>query len=310
MVKPIFKMTAQIKKAAYAKFIIEPLVKGSGYTLGNALRRVLLSSLEGYAITHMEINNVRHQFTTIEGMKEDVIHFKLNLKRVRIKSAIETPATIYLDVKGPKTVTAADLQPEAGLEIVNKDQVLCHLTTTKARLKAKFTVNKGYRFVLSDELDKPHLGVIPIDAFFSPVIKVNYKVEATRVGRETDWDKLVLEITTDGAIEPEDAVKQAAVILRDHFNHFVNPSFDEEAKPSTSFDSQSLTDKTDETTSISIDELDLPVRVINALKRAEIYTLFDLSKMNKQDLYSIKNLGKKSVDMLIKNLKKFKIEIT
>ncbi len=308
MIEPIFKFTTSQQKGSYARFIIEPLVKGYGYTLGNALRRVLLSSLEGFAITHVEITNVSHPFTTIEGMKENVVQFLLNVKKIRIKSTIDTPAHIYLDVKGKKTVTAADLQPESGLEIVNPDLVLCHLTDKKAKLKVKFTVNRGYRYVLAEELERPHLGVIPVDAVFSPVIKVNYKVEATRVGRETDWDKLILDVTTDGTVDPKEAVKQAAQVLTAHFQHLISPQKSqtqstESDTPKTSSNQTSQQDTT------PIDELDVPVRVINALKRAEITTIQDLAGLTRKDLASIKNMGQKSIDLIVKALKKFDIEI-
>ncbi len=310
MIKPIFKFTTKEQQGSYARFIIEPLVKGYGYTLGNALRRVLLSSLEGFAITHVEITNVSHPFTTIEGMKENVVQFLLNVKKIRIKSTIDTPAHIYLDVKGKKTVTAADLQPESGLEITNPDLVLCHLTDKKAKLKVKFTVNRGYRYVLAEELERPHLGVIPIDAVFSPVIKVNYKVEATRVGRETDWDKLILDVTTDGTINPEEAVKQAAQVLTAHFQHLISPQ--EPSDQTTTNPASELTGDNQSTNQIQttpIDELDVPVRVVNALKRAEITTIQDLAGLSRKDLASIKNMGQKSIDLIVKALKKFDIEI-
>jgi len=310
MIKPIFKLTAKTQEGSYAKFIIEPLVKGYGYTLGNALRRVLLSSLEGFAVTHVEINNVSHQFTTITGMKEDVVGLILNIKKIRVKSAIDTPAHIYLEVQGPKTVTAADLKPESGVEVVNKDLVLCHLTDKKAKLKMKLTVNKGYRYVLAEELDRPHLGVIPIDAVFSPIIKVNYKVEATRVGRETDWDKLILEVTTDGTIDPETAIKRAAEILYQHFNHLVNPQETSDDKAAEQAGQSATTGQTDQSASdVSIDELNLPLRVSNALKRADIYTLTDLAQMTLKDLQSVKNLGKKSVDLVVQAAKEAGVTI-
>ncbi|NOY14822.1 MAG: DNA-directed RNA polymerase subunit alpha [bacterium] len=307
MIEPIFKLTTQIKEGSYARFVIEPLVKGYGYTLGNALRRVLISSLEGFAVTHVEIANVSHPFTTITGLKENVVQFLLNVKKIRIKSTIDTPAYIYLDVKGPKTVTAKDLQPESGLQITNPDLVLCHLTDKKARLKVKFTVNRGYRYVLAEELERTHLGVIPVDAVFTPVIKVNYKVEATRVGRETDWDKLILDVTTDGTIEPEEAVKQAAQVLNNHFQHLVSP---QPAKDAPASAQPSLADQpSSDSQAASIEELNLPVRVINALKKANIATIQDLSKMSRKDLASIKNLGQKSIDMVIESLKKINLTL-
>ena len=308
MLQPIFKIKTDIEDGSYNRFIIEPLIKGYGYTLGNALRRVLLSSLEGTAVTHVEINNISHPFTTIDGMKENVIELLLNVKKIRIKATVDEAKSIYLDVKGAKKVTGADLQPEAGLEVVNKDLILCHLTDKKAHLKMKLTVNRGYRYVLAEELDRPHLGVIPVDAVFSPVIKANYKVEATRVGRETDWDKLILDITTDGTITPLEALEKAALILTDQFRHIIEPNNEDKTDEATDSQEGVKTEGQDDQ-SLSLDELSLSPRVINALKKADIYTLSDLAKLSLKELKSIKNLGKKSVGEIISILAENKIKL-
>ncbi len=301
MIEPIFKVKTEIEKGSYSRFVIEPLVKGYGYTLGNALRRVLLSSLQGAAITHVEINNISHPFTTIDGMKENVIDLILNLKKVRIKASVDEAKTIYLDVKGAKEVKAADLQPESGLEIVNKDLVLCHLTDKKAHLKMKLTVGRGYRYVLAEELERPHLGVIPVDAVFSPVIKVNYKVEATRVGRETDWDKLILDVTTDGTISPSEAVEKASLILAKHFSHLANRGT-EETEEAT--EAKKEDEKNDQEEGTPLEELGLPPRVANALKKADIFTVEKLKSLSEKELKTVKNLGPKSIEEIKKVLKK------
>ncbi len=301
MIEPIFKVKTEIDKGSYCRFVVEPLVKGYGYTLGNALRRVLLSSLQGAAITHVEINNISHLFTTIDGMKENVIDLILNLKKVRIKATVDEAKTIYLDAKGVKEIKAADLQPEGGLEIVNKELVLCHLTDKKAHLKMKLTVGRGYRYVLAEELERPHLGVIPIDAVFSPVIKVNYKVEATRVGRETDWDKLILDVTTDGAISPSEAVEKASLILAKHFSHLTSGG---EKVTKKVAGPKEKTKKSDQEEGTSLEELALSPRITNALKKADIFTVEKLRRLSKEELGTVKNLGPKSIEEIKKVLKK------
>ncbi len=301
MIEPIFKVKTEIDKGSYCRFVVEPLVKGYGYTLGNALRRVLLSSLQGAAITHVEINNISHLFTTIDGMKENVIDLILNLKKVRIKATVDEAKTIYLDAKGVKEIKAADLQPEGGLEIVNKELVLCHLTDKKAHLKMKLTVGRGYRYVLAEELERPHLGVIPIDAVFSPVIKVNYKVEATRVGRETDWDKLILDVTTDGAISPSEAVEKASLILAKHFSHLTSGG---EKVTKKVAGPKEKTKKSDQEEGTSLEELALSPRITNALKKADIFTVEKLKRLSKEELGTVKNLGPKSIEEIKKVLKK------
>ncbi len=295
---PDFSLKAVEATDNHASIVIEPLEIGYGHTLGNSLRRVLLSSLPGNAITHLKIDGVDHQFATLEGMSEDVIELILNLKQVRVKADSDATGVLRLSAKGEKEVTAADIECEAGFEVVNKDQYLATLAKGKT-LNIEMTVEAGVGYVMADEMSNDYVGQIAIDALFSPVIKVSYKVEATRVGRRTDYDQLILDITTDGTITPEEAVKQAATILIKQFSQISNPVLPEVKEEATS-----LSPEEAEVLRLTVEELDLPTRIANALRKGGFATVGDLAGASRSVVAKVKNLGEKSVDIINEALNK------
>lgn len=299
-------MTVQTEKETndYGKFNIEPLAQGYGHTVGNSLRRVLLGSLQGAAITQGKIAGVRHQFSTLPGMSEDIVEFILNLKKIRLKLASNKQYKLSLEVKGPKEVKASDIEVESGAEIVNGDLVLAHLADDKAKLSCKMIAESGTGYSLSDERKTDEIGVIPIDANFSPVIQVNYKVEATRVGRVTNFDKLSIEITTDGTIKPSDALKQASKILVDHFATIFEPPTATK-KPKA----EEVIPPSDEILKTSLEELDLPVRLTNSLKSGKIETIGDFLTRDKKELLKMKNMGPKSIAQVEEKLREKGVNI-
>jgi DNA-directed RNA polymerase subunit alpha len=298
MIQPNFKIKKAKLTANFGQFIFEPLPQGYGHTLGNALRRVLLTSLPGTAITEVKISGVKHKFSTLPGMKEDVIELLLNLKEVRIKYEGEKPVKLHLDKSGPGEVKAGDIETPAGVEIVNKDLVLANLADSKTRLKMEMIIEKGYGYLPSEERKSEKLGQLILDAIFSPVTRVNYKVETTRVGRQTDLDRLVLEITTDGTTDPQEALKYGAKTLISFFNQILNPkdfSSEEKSKPNSS---------SSDLLKLTVEELELPTRIVNALQKAGYQTVDKLVKAKKADLVSIKNLGEKSLKIILETLTK------
>jgi DNA-directed RNA polymerase subunit alpha len=298
MIQPNFKIKKVKLTANFGQFVFEPLPQGYGHTLGNALRRVLLTSLPGTAITEAKISGVKHKFSTLPGMKEDVIELLLNLKEVRIKYEGEKPVKLHLEKTGPGEVKAGDIETPAGVEIVNKDLVLANLADNKSRLKIEMVAERGYGYFPSEERKSDKLGLLILDAIFSPVTRVNYKVEATRVGRQTDLDKLVLEINTDGTIDPEKALKYAAKVLISFFNQIINPkqSSEEEKTETHQFSPEVL--------KLTLEELELPTRIVNALQKGGYHTVGKLVKAKRDDLISIKNLGEKSLKVILETLAK------
>lgn len=289
----------------FGKFIIEPLSQGYGHTIGNSLRRTLLDSLEGAAITQAKISGVRHQYTALSGVSEDIVEFILNLKKVRIKISQDKPVKLTLDIRGPKEVKAKDIVPSAGAEIVNGDLPLAHLADSKARLSAQLIAERGTGYSLADERKTGEIGVIPIDANFTPVTMVNYKVEATRVGRVTNFDKVTLEITTDGTIKPSEALKGAAKILVDHLMTIYEPKPSVKKQKAT----QQATVLTEDVLKTSLEELDLPVRLTNSLKTGKIETIGDFLAKEKKDLIKMKNVGPKSISLVEEKLKEKGIDL-
>lgn len=296
MIKPSFKTTAQKEKGDHGEFILSPLEPGYGYTLGNALRRALLTSLSGAAVTQMKIKGVWHQFTTLPGLKEDLVEFSLNVKQVRIKIRKgEGPFTIKLEAKGPGEVKAGDIKTPAEIQVVNKDLVLGHLADRKSSLKVEMEVEKGFGYRLAERKSR-RVGIIPLDATFSPILRVSYEVKATRVGRRTDLDKLILKIWTDGTIKPSQALEEASKILVSQFRQIFEPVFEEKEE-----------EKEErvpvEVKRLSVEEI-LPTRIANALFKAGYQTIGDLSQATKEDIMKVKNFGEKSFKALEKNLKK------
>ncbi|OGD72171.1 DNA-directed RNA polymerase subunit alpha [Candidatus Collierbacteria bacterium RIFCSPLOWO2_01_FULL_50_23] len=295
MIKPNFKLTVKPRGVNSAEIVIEPLPVNFGHTVGNALRRVLLSSLSGGAAIRVKIAGVTHQFSTLDGLQEDILQFILNLKQVRFALAGEEEATVTLSVSGEKVITAADLSLPSGVRIANCEQVLAHLTAAKSKLSATITVGRGTGYVPAEEHATSEAGVIPLDASFSPVVRANYSVEATRVGRRTDLEKVRLMVTTNGTVEPEAAVLESAKILATFYTQVFNPTFEEVEEGMVS----SLKAGSDQ----SIEDLDLPTRITNALKKGGLKTLADLVSSSKEDLIKVKNLGAKSAELVIKKAK-------
>lgn len=302
---PTYNPTFQVMEegsADKAQVVIEPLEQGYGHTLGNALRRVMLTSLPGMAITKVRIDGVDHQYTTLEGLQEDVLELILNIRQIRIASAGSEGGTMRLNVKGPAEVTAADVEADAGLEIVNKDLALATLAKGKS-LSVEMTVESGMGYTLASDRKSQTIGDIPVDSLFSPVIQVSYTVEATRVGRQTDYDKLILEIETDGSIKPLEAVQQAAQILTRQFSQVVNPTTPVVEEQNT------LSPEEAEVLRLTVEELDLPTRIANALRKGGFKTVGDLVGAPKSVIAKVKNLGEKSVDVINEALAKKGVQL-
>ena len=285
---------------SYGKYVVEPLERGYGMTLGNSLRRILLSSLPGYAATSIKIAGVQHEFTTIPGIKEDVTEIVLNIKRVIVKLHCQGVKTVYIDAVGPCEVKAGDIKADGEVEILNPELLLCTLGPD-ATLNMEITLSQGRGYVSSDRNKTPQtpIGVIPVDSIYSPVKKVNYTVEPCRVGDRTDYDKLTLEVWTNGTITAKDAVSLGAKIMADHLTVFTSLS---DAVSTSSTIVEKTSDRPDAKLSMTIDELDLSVRSFNCLKRANINTVADLINKTGEDMMKVRNMGKKSLDEVQKKL--------
>lgn len=287
----------------YAKFIAEPFEAGYGHTIGNSLRRVLLSSLEGAAITTVRIQGAQHEFATLPGVVEDCTDIVLNLKKVKFKSVDHETRRLSISVNKEGAVTAGDIQEVAGLEVLNKDLVICVLDK-KQKFEAELEIKVGRGFATGDEnkyLDMP-IGVIPIDSIFSPVTRVKYAVEATRVGQRTDYDKLILEIWTDGRIKPEESLLYASAIMRHHLDPFVNydenaVEFDETPKE-VSQENAALK----KLLNMSVNEIELSVRAANCLNNANITTVGQLAQKTEAEMLKYRNFGKKSLNEIKEKL--------
>jgi len=283
---------------SYAKFIIEPLERGFGITLGNALRRLLLSSLPGAAVTYVKIDGVLHEFSTIQGVVEDTTHIILNLKGLPLKMNADEPKVLRIEVSGEREVTAADIVPDADVELLDPGYHIATLSDKKARLFMEIGIEKWRGYVTADkQRNVEHvIGLIPVDSIFTPIRKVNYTVEDTRVGQVTDYDRLIMEVETNGSITPDEALSTAAKILSEQLALFVNfsgrPTVEapvEEAAPFSDWD-------------IPVDELDLSVRSYNCLKRAGISKISELLQRTEDEIMNMRNLGKKSVDEIKEKL--------
>ena len=297
-------MIAEIEKAhieclevadnnTYGRFAVEPLERGFGHTLGNALRRVLLNSLPGAAVTSIRIDGVQHEFSTVPGVKEDVSEIILNFKELSLRMYADQPKTLELNAVGPCEVTAADIQADDEAEVINPD---LHIATLGegAKLHIWFTIDIGRGYVSADKNKTPQMpiGVIPVDSIYTPIRKVNYTVEDTRVGQVTDYDKLTLEVWTNGSVLPDEAISMAAKILRDQLELFVGLT--DQTMPVSFPDPED--DKKEKVLEMTIEELDLSVRAYNCLKRAGINTVAELVQRNQEDMMKVRNLGKKSLE--------------
>lgn len=279
----------------YGKFVIEPLDRGFGVTLGNALRRVLLAAISGAAVTSVKIDGVLHEFSTIPGVVEDVTQIVLNLKELTLRLYTDKPKLLRLDVKGKKDVTAADVQEDPEVEVLNTSLHLATLDRRDAHLAMELVVERGKGYVPAERHRRSEhvIGVIPVDSIFSPIQKVNYVVEDTRVGHASDLDRLVLEIWTDGAIRPEEALQEASRVLIDHFRLFSGIA--DETGTGAAFGVAEDPDRA-RAMMMPIEDLDLSVRPYNCLKRAGIHTVGDLIKKTEDEVVAVKNFGRKSLD--------------
>lgn len=292
--KPNIECVQQSSDNKYAKFTMEPLERGFGSTLGNSLRRVLLSCLPGAAVTRVKIDSVLHEFSTMEGVSEDVVNIVMNLKGLAVKLYADEPKTLILDVQGPKDVVASDISQDADVEILNPD---LHIATLDkgANIYIEITVEKGRGYVLADrnkDEDMP-IGVIPVDSMFTPIRKVNFTVDNTRVGQITDFDKLSIELWTNGTIAPEESVSLAAKIMSEHLAQFIGLT---EHVQNVEIMVEPEEDKKEKVLEITIEELDLSVRSYNCLKRAGINTVEELIKRNEEEMMKVRNLGRKSLE--------------
>lgn len=293
----------------YGKFIISPLPAGFGHTLGNALRRTLLSSIEGAAVSYVKINDAVHPFSTVKGVKESVLDIILNLKMLRFKTSGVGPFELTLSVKGEGMITGKDFK-DGDVSVINKDQFIAEITDDKAKLEITLIIEKGYGYVPSEEKEKKEFGMLAVDSIFSPVTKVNYLVEGTRVGRKSNFDKITLEIWTDGTIAASDTLRDTSKLLSEYFAYILSGN-DVKAEVEESVSAaDELGRKVDKKVyQTIIDELDLPTRVINALLREKIETIEDLLKKDREILINLKGVGKKSLDLIEKELEKLGIPL-
>ena len=301
MEKPRVECVEKSEDGKYARFEVEPLERGYGITLGNSLRRVLLSSLPGVAATSVKIDGVLHEFSTIPGVKEDVTEIILNIKRLIAKIYSDTPVVVIVDASGECEVKAGDIKCPDDVEIINKD---LHIATLSegAKLYMEITMQKGRGYVTSEknkENMQSVIGVIPVDSIYSPIDKVNYNVTNTRVGQVTDYDKLTIEIFADGTIAPEEALSLSAKILNDHMNLFIDLAEGVKGKDIMVEKEDNMKNKVLE---LTIEELDLSVRSFNCLKRAGINTVEDLASKSEGEMMRVRNLGKKSLEEVVNKL--------
>src|SRR5579864_8519559 len=287
--------------ADYGKFEIEPLEPGFGVTLGNSLRRVLLSSLPGAAVTSVSIEGVSHEFSAIAHVKEDVTEILLNIKGINVVSHVDEPVHMTLDVRGPRDVTAGDIETSSDVEIRNPDLHICTLDSAQAHLRMELTVErgKGYSTAERNKRDGQPIGVIPIDAIFTPVRKANFAVEKTRVGQETEWDKLVVEVWTDGTLAPVEAVSRAAALLTEHLGLFVRFGDNLAAPTHTTTRGNDLPSRLAD---VPIEDLELSVRALNCLKANDITKVGQLVAMKQEELLTLRNFGQKSLDEIREKL--------
>ena len=310
--KPNIEIAEISDDKKYGRFVVEPLERGYGTTLGNSLRRIMLSSLPGAAISQIKIDGVLHEFSSIPGVKEDVTEIIMNLKTLAIKNSSETdePKTAYIEFEGEGVVTAADIQADSDIEIMNPETVIATLNGgADSKLYMELTITKGRGSVGSDKNkteDMP-IGVIPIDSIYTPVERVNLTVQNTRVGQITDYDKLTLDVYTNGTLAPDEAVSLAAKVLNEHLKLFIDLS---EVAQSAEVMIEKEDDEKEKVLEMSIDELELSVRSYNCLKRAGINTVEELTNRTSEDMMKVRNLGRKSLEEVLAKLKELGLELS
>lgn len=305
--KPKIECVERSEDNRYGKFVVEPLERGYGTTLGNSLRRILLSSLPGAAVTSIKIDGILHEFSTIPGVVEDTTDIILNLKSLAVKLHTDEPVTARIEAEGEGEVTAGDIIASAEVEILNPD---LHIATLDkdGRLYMDIVIEKGRGYVSSERNKKEDhvIGVIPVDSIFTPVLKVNYEIEDTRVGQITDYDKLTLEVWTDGTIAPDEAISSSAKILSDHLKLFIGLT-DKITDEVTMVEKEE--EKKDKVLEMTVEELDLSVRSYNCLKRAGINTVEELIQRTEEDMMKVRNLGRKSLEEITSKLRELGLSL-
>ena len=309
--KPKIEITEISEDKKFGRFVVEPLERGYGITLGNSLRRIMLSSLPGAAVSQVKIDGVLHEFSSIPGVKEDVSEIIMNLKSLAIKnnSADNEPKTAYIECEGKGVVTAADIQADQDIEIMNPDQVIATLNGGKdCRLAMELTITRGRGYVSADKgkTDDMPIGVLAVDAIYTPVDRVNMVVQNTRVGQITDYDKLTLDVWTKGTMAPDEAVSLAAKVLSEHLKLFIDLS---EVAQQAEVMIEKEDDEKEKVLEMSIDELELSVRSYNCLKRAGINTVEELTNKTPEDMMKVRNLGRKSLEEVLAKLKELNLEL-
>lgn len=299
MVEPTFKIIEEKLTDEYGEFVIEPLESGYGHTLGNALRRVLLVFIPGAAVTSVKISGAKHKFSTVSGLKENVVDFLLNIKGLNLRLLdSKDQSTVKLSVKGPKEITAADLDIPEDIEVINKDHYLGNFSDKKGKLDVELTVERGFGYSLAEERKVSTLGVMPIDAIFTPIKRVNYEVSATRVGRQTNYDKLTMQIWTNGVVKPREALDSAAKLLSSYFLQIYEPKAAIVEETPAAF-----AGVPEGVLKLTIDELDLPTRIYNSLRNGGIETIGDILNTPRKELISMRNMGGKSISTIEDKLK-------
>lgn len=305
--KPKIECLEMSEDNTYGKFVVEPLERGYGTTLGNSLRRILLSSLPGAAVTSVKIEGVLHEFSTIPGVVEDVTDIILNLKSLALKMDADEPQVVRIETEGEGEVTAGDIKLTSDVEVLNPE---LHIATLDAdgKLYMELTIERGRGYVSAEKNKKEDdvIGVVPVDAIFSPVHKVNFTVKDTRVGQRTDYDKLILEVWTNGSIKPDDAISLSAKVLSDHLKLFVGLT---ETMGDVEIMVEKEEEEKDKILDMTIEELDLSVRSYNCLKRAGINTVYELTQKTEDDMMKVRNLGKKSLEEVIEKMKALGLDL-
>ena len=309
--KPNIEIAEISEDKKYGKFVVEPLERGYGTTLGNSLRRIMLSSLPGSAVSQVKIDGVLHEFSSISGVKEDVTEIIMNVKSLAIKNNSDTnePKTAYIEFEGEGVITAADIQTDADIEILNPEQVIATLSggaDSKFYMELTITNGRGYVSADKNKSDDLPIGVIAVDSIYTPVERVNMAVENTRVGQMTDYDKLTLEIYSNGTLDPDEAVSLAAKVLSEHLNLFIDLS--ENAKTAEVMVEKENNEK-EKVLEMNIDELELSVRSYNCLKRAGINTVEELCSRTSEDMMKVRNLGRKSLEEVLAKLKELGLQL-
>ena len=309
--KPKIEIAEISEDNKYGRFVVEPLERGYGITLGNSLRRIMLSSLPGAAVSHVKIDGVVHEFSAIPGVKEDVTEIIMNIKELAIRnnSSSDEPKVAYIEFEGEGVVTAADIQVDSDIQILNPDLVIANLNGgADCKLYMELTITKGRGYVSSDKnkTEDTPIGVIAIDSIYTPVERVNLSIENTRVGQITDYDKLTLDVYTNGTLEPDEAVSLAAKVLSEHLNLFIDLS---EAAQQADVMIEKADDAKEKVLEMNIDELELSVRSFNCLKRAGINTVEELTNRTPEDMMKVRNLGRKSLEEVLAKLKELGLQL-